>query len=152
MGIVVLLAASTLTQVLVIFTVPLRLPSMRRYLELVGTYSVIGVILGLALSFRGAMHLFLDAGRDASRYGLPEFLSTVSDDVTLATLVMVAACWWHTPMLFRDLAATIKEKVAHREVRIRGMGWGSALLILLSGNYIGLQTAFFAYQLLTRYP
>ncbi len=150
-GIIVFLAASTLTQILAVFMTPVRLPSTRRFLDLVGTYSVIGAILGIALSFRGAMHLFVDADRDAARYGLPDFLGTVSDDVTITTLVMVALCWPYTVKLFVELAAAMRERHAQRGLRIPGTALFS-FAILAAGNLIGLNTAFFAYELMTRYP
>lgn len=149
-GIVVFLAASTLTQIVAVLATPVRLPSTRRYLEFVGTYSAIGAILGAALGFRGAMHLFVDAGRDAGRYGLPDFLDTVGDDVTLTTLVMVALCWPFTVKLFVELATAMRERLTHRGVRMPGTALFS-VAILASGNLIGLNTAFFAYELLTRY-
>jgi hypothetical protein len=149
-GIVIFGAASTLTQILVVFATPVRLPSTRRYLELVGTFSAIGAILGAALGFRAAMHLFVDGGRDAGRYGLADFLDTVGDDVTLATLVMVALCWPFTVKLFVEMAAAMRERLTHRGVPMPGSALFS-FAVLLYGNWVGLNTAFFAYELLTRY-
>lgn len=149
-GIVVFLAASTLTQLIAIFLTPVRLPSTRPYLEFVGSFSAIGAILGVAMGFRGAEHLFFDAGRDAGRYGLPDFLSTVGNDVTLVTLLMLALCWPYTLILFVELARARRERFTYRGRPIPGAKLAS-LIFVLYGNYIGLNTAFFAYQLLTRY-
>ncbi|MEU4474301.1 hypothetical protein [Micromonospora sp. NPDC023888] len=152
-GFVVFFAASTLTQIVAVFATPVRLPSTRRFLEFVGTYSAIGAIAGAALGVRGAMHLFVGEGRDSGRYGLPDFLSTMSDDITLVTLIMLALCWPFAIKLFREMASAIRERSTHQGVRIPGATSHLVSFVILAyGNWTGLNAAFFAYELLNRYP
>ncbi|SBT52506.1 hypothetical protein GA0070611_5666 [Micromonospora auratinigra] len=142
-AVVVFLAVSTLTQLTTVLMLPVTLPSTRGFLTHVGEFSALGAILGTALGFRMGEHLFVEAGRDPARYGFPDLLATISDAVTLTTLLAIALCWVRSAVLARDLA-----RAARESGRWRGAAGYAPVLLLLVGNYIGVQAGAFAYQLL----
>lgn len=142
---VVFLAVSTLTQLTTVLMLPVTVPSTRSFLTHVGEFSALGAILGTALGFRMGEHLFVEAGRDPARYGFPDLLGTVSDAITLMTLLTVALCWARSTVLVRDLVRAVRESG-----RLRGAAAYTPVLLLVVGNYIGVQAGAFAYQLLAR--
>lgn len=144
-AVVVFLAISTLTQLMYVLAVPVTLASTKRFLTLVGSLSATGAVLGTALGFRMGMQLFDDASRDPSRYGLAELLGTVSDGVTLMTLAMVGLCWPYAMRLGVEMTRAVL-----RPGQLRGLPQTTAVVIIVAGNYFGLNAAAFAYQLLTR--
>lgn len=144
-AIVVGLAVSTLTQLTTALLLPVSLPSTRGFLVHVGEFSALGAILGTALGFRMGEHLFVEAGRDPTRYGFPDLLGTISDDITVTTLITVALCWVRSLFLLRELAVALRGSG-----RLRRLAGYPPLLLLAYGNWIGVQAGFFVYELLAR--
>ncbi|MCI4064527.1 hypothetical protein MRQ36_18880 [Micromonospora sp. R77] len=144
-AIVVGLAVSTLTQLITALMLPVTLPSTRSFLVHVGEFSAVGAILGIALGFRMGEYLFVEAGRSPARYGFPDLLATISDAVTVTTLLTVALCWVRSAFLVPELARALR---ASR--RLRAPATASGFLLLIYGNYIGYQAATFVYELLVR--
>jgi hypothetical protein len=144
-AVVVFLAVSTLTQLITVLMLPVTVPSTRSFLTHVGEFSAVGAILGTALGFRMGQHLFVEAGRDPARYGFPDLLGTISDAITLMTLLTVALCWARSAVLVRELVAAVRESG-----RLGGVAAYTPVLLLVVGNYIGVQAGAFAYQLLSR--
>ncbi|MFI7425391.1 hypothetical protein ACIBPB_00240 [Micromonospora sp. NPDC049836] len=142
-AVVVFLAVSTLTQLVTVLMLPVTVPSARAFLTHVGEFSAVGAILGTALGFRMGEHLFVAAGRDPARYGFPDLLATISDAITLMTLLMIALCWVRAAALGRDLVRAVRESG-----RLPGPAAYAPLLLIAAGNYIGLQAGAFVYQLL----
>ncbi|MFG1604761.1 hypothetical protein [Actinoplanes sp. NPDC049265] len=143
-AVVIFLSVSTLTQLTSILMFSVSSPSAKRFLSTIGSFSAVGAILGTTLGFRVGSHLFAEAGRDPSRYGFPELLGTVSDTVTLMTLVAVALCWPLVVPLLRD--------VTRERHGAEGPGRASPalnLLLIAGGNAIGVQAALFTFQLFT---
>ncbi|MGR6317559.1 hypothetical protein Q2K19_05130 [Micromonospora soli] len=144
-AVVVFLAVSTLTQLTTVLMLPVTPPSTRSFLVHIGEFSAVGAILGTALGFRMGEHLFVDAGRDPARYGFPDLLGTISDGITVLTLVTVALCWRRSAVLAFELVQAMRQSG-----RLPGLASYTPLLLLVVGNYIGVQAAAFAYQLLVR--
>jgi predicted Abi (CAAX) family protease len=142
---VILMAVSTLTQLTSILMFSVSLPSAKQFLSTIGNFSVIGAVLGTALGFRMGLHLFVENGRDPKRYGFPELLSTISDAITVMTLIAVSLCW---PFMYPLLKELVRE--ASKPEKLWRMAPVLNFVLLFGGNYIGVQAAIFAFQLFTR--
>ena len=142
---VVFLAVSTLTQLTNTLAFSGPSSGARRFTALVGEFSVIGAILGTVLGFRVGAHLFVESSQDPARYGFSDLLATISDSVTLMTLLAVAACW--------PLAARLTIESAKASMTMSGLRHGGSLqslVVLFAGNMTGYYAALLVYNLLTR--
>jgi hypothetical protein len=101
-----------------------RSSASRRLLTLVGGFVAIGAVVGALRGLWIGLELVASSAHSHERYGPPDLVGTVSDEVTLVTLIMLALCSPHAgAVILTELRALSK---GVRALRVTSPACGSS--------------------------
>jgi hypothetical protein len=92
MSTIVTLSLAALVTLLTMLAIRHRSSAVQRLLNFVGGYVAIGAVVGTLRGLRIGLELFASSAHSHERYGPPDLLHTISDEVALMTLIMLALC------------------------------------------------------------
>jgi hypothetical protein len=89
---IVTFSLTTLVILLNLLAIRPRSSAAQRLLTVVGGCTAIGAVVGTLRGLRIGLELFAGSAHSRERYGPPDLLGTISDEVTLTTQIMLALC------------------------------------------------------------